>query len=165
VVGGLPRSGRAIDLVATDAECQALARRFDVPAIRSLAAALHVAPLADGSVRVTGRLVADVTQVCVVSLEPFDQQVEAAVAMRFVPASAAAEEADRPLDPDAADEEVFDGSTLELGEALAQTLSLALDPWPRNPDSDLPPAVGDAPDDPESPVPRSPFAVLAKRRR
>jgi hypothetical protein len=45
---------------------------------------------------------------------------------------------------------------------LAQSLSLALDPWPRNPDSELPPATG--PDD-DSPAPASPFAVLARRRR
>jgi uncharacterized metal-binding protein YceD (DUF177 family) len=162
---GLPRGGRSLDLAATAAECQALARRFDIPAIASLAASLHVAPLADGSVRVTGQLAAEVTQVCVVSLEPFAQRVEAPVAVRFVPAAIAAEQPEGALDPDDVDEEVFDGDTLELGEMLAQTLSLALDPWPRNPDSDLPPAGDEGQDEGEAPVARSPFAVLARRRR
>lgn len=158
----LPHTGRALSIEASGAECAALARRFGLPAIAALSAELHLAPLAGGRVRMTGQLSARVTQVCVVALEPFAQEVEAPVAVVFVPRALMAEEGEGALDPDAADEEPYDGDRIDIGEAVAQTLSLALDPWPRNPDSDLPPAEGGGE---EGELPASPFAVLARRRR
>lgn len=159
-VGQLPHHGRSMMIEANAAECAALARRFGLPAIASLRAELHLAPLAGARVGLSGRLAARLTQVCVVSLEPFDQEVEAPVALVFVP-RAAIEAATGALDPDAVDEEPYDGQSLDVGEAVAQTLSLALDPWPRNPDSELP-AAGDGA---SAVPPAGPFAALARRVR
>lgn len=163
--GTLPHGGRDIALTATEAECRALALRFDIPAIESLAASLHLAPLAQGRLRATGRLRARVVQLCVVSLEPFAQEVEAPVELIFVPRALLAEESDGGIDPDAPDEEPYDSDRVDLGEAVAQTLSLALDPWPRNPAAELPAGDGTGDGDDTPPVARSPFAVLARRRR
>lgn len=161
-LGSLPARGRAMEISASPTECQALARRFDIPAIESLSAALQITPLADGRVRVTGTLTARVVQVCVVALEPFAHGVEAPVAVIFVPRADFADDAEGAIDPDTADEEPYDGERFDVGEAVAQTLSLALDPWPRNPESKLPPGgTGDA----DQPPAQNPFAALAKRRR
>jgi uncharacterized metal-binding protein YceD (DUF177 family) len=158
----LPHGGRALSVTASEAECRALAARFGLPAIAAFSAELHLKPLSDGRVRATGRLAARVTQVCIVALEPFAQDVTAPVAVTFVPAAVLEEEGEGALDPESADEEPYDGGAIDVGEMLAQSLSLALDPWPRNPASDLPPAAGG---DDEAPAPASPFAVLARRRR
>lgn len=173
VLAAVPARGATHRLDATEAECAALAARFGLPGVHALSAELRLAPLADGRVRATGRLGARITQVCVVSLEPFEQPVEAAISIVYVPAHLAAAEAEEGgFDPEAADEEVAIGGSADLGESVAQMLSLAIDPWPRRPDAVLPgaaaakpgPAAAAQPEE-EGPPPRSPFALLAKRRR
>jgi uncharacterized metal-binding protein YceD (DUF177 family) len=162
----LPRAGLAIDLSASAAECAALATRFGVPAISGLTARLSVRAALDGRIRVAGRIRASVVQVCVVSLEPFSAPLDVPYACMFVRQDRLDQAPDGPLDPDAIDEEGFEGTAFDLGESVAQALSLALDPWPRAPGAvaDLPEAT---PDDAEAdaPPPASPFAVLARRPR
>ena len=96
---------------------------------------------------VTGRLEADVVQSCVVTLEPVAATVvepsSTGCSARKCPSEALDEveidaEAELP-------EPVVDGR-LDLGEILAQELSLALDPYPRSPEADLQLAELDATD-------------------
>jgi uncharacterized metal-binding protein YceD (DUF177 family) len=152
-------AGRQERVVATAAECAALARRFGILAIGSLQAELALRPDRDGAIRAEGRLEAEVTQTCVVSLEPVDQRVSAPVLLRFLPPDATPND-----DPESPDEIETDGDTLDLGEAVAEQLALALDPYPRRPDAVLPAEAKDAPE-PEPPPAPSPFAALARLRR
>lgn len=151
-------SGRQERIVATAAECAALARRFGIPGIAAFEAVLSLAPDRDGAIRAEGRIEAAVTQSCVVSLEPVEQRVLAPVLLRFLPPGLAPDE-----DPESPDEIETDGDVLDLGEAVAEQLALALDPYPRHPDAALPPEATDGPA-PE-PQPPSPFAALARLRR
>ena len=151
-------SGRQERIVATAAECAALARRFGIPGIAAFEAVLSLAPDRDGAIRAEGRIEAAVTQSCVVSLEPVEQRVSAPVLLRFLPPGAAPDE-----NPESPDEIETDGDMLDLGEAVAEQLALALDPYPRHPDAALPPEATEAPE-PEPPRP-SPFAALARLRR
>jgi uncharacterized metal-binding protein YceD (DUF177 family) len=162
----LPRAGLAIDLSASAAECAALATRFGVPAISGLTARLSVRAALDGRIRVAGRIRASVVQVCVVSLEPFSAALDVPYECMFVRQDRLDQAADSPLDPDAIDEEGFEGTAFDLGESVAQALSLALDPWPRAPGAvaDLPEATPDHAEA-DAPPPASPFAVLARRPR
>jgi uncharacterized metal-binding protein YceD (DUF177 family) len=91
-----------------------------------------------------GVLRARVTQTCVVSLEAFDAQVEEVFRVRFVPSG---EETDE-FDPEADDEIPFDGNQIDLGEAAAEQLGLALDPYPRMPGVGLPEVDGEPPPHP-----------------
>lgn len=119
--------------IEADADERAgLARRFDLMAIESLAARLRVRRLSGGPlVRVEGRLIADVVQRCVVTLEPLPVHIEEDVAETFGP------EGYRDADETEAAEvpEVFDDSGIDLGELVAQLLLLSLDPYPRSPDA------------------------------
>lgn len=151
-------SGRQERIVATAAECAALARRFGIPGIAAFEAVLSLSPDRDGAIRAEGRIEAAVTQSCVVSLEPVEQRVSAPVVLRFLPPGAEPDE-----DPESPDEIETDGDMLDLGEAVAEQLALALDPYPRHPDAALPPEATEAPA-PEPPRP-SPFAALARLRR
>jgi uncharacterized metal-binding protein YceD (DUF177 family) len=154
-LAGLPPAGREERLAATPAECAALARRVRIPAVNRLAAVLRLRSEAGGVVRVEGRLSAEVVQDCVVSLEPVTQAVEEEVTLRILPPGAPFSD-----DPEAPDEIESEGEAADLGEALAEQLALALDPYPRAPGARLEAPGAAAEADP----PRGPFAGLAALR-
>lgn len=114
---------------ANEVECAALARRFGLPAIRSLSCRFRLRPASRGAVAAEGELEARVVQVCVASGEEFDARVRERFAVRFVPEGREAPDPD--LDDD--DEIACAGDTMDLGEAAAEQLALALDPYPRAP--------------------------------
>ena len=123
-------------LEPSPAECAALARRFGLVAVHSLRAAVTLA--ADGPVvRVTGTVKADVVQSCAVSGDDLSVQIAEPVALRFVPHYAAASGADEvELSAEELDEIEMDGTRFDLGEALAQTMALGIDPYAEGPDAD-----------------------------
>lgn len=151
----IPSAGREERPAATPAECAALARRFGIHAVNRLAAELRLRPEPGGTVLVEGRLSAEVVQACVITLEPVTQAVEEAVTLRILPPGASFSE-----DPEGPDEIEAEGEVADLGEALAEQLALALDPYPRTAGASL-----DTPGGAESEQPiRGPFAGLAALR-
>lgn len=152
----IPEAGREERLEAQPAECAALARRFAIPAVNRLRAVLRLRPEPGGAVLAEGRMEAEVVQDCVVTLDPVVQAVEEAVALRILPPGAAFSE-----DPEGPDEIAAEGDAVDLGEALAEQLALALDPYPRAPGAALP---GEEAGEAEAP-PAGPFASLASLRR
>ena len=119
---------------ASPAECAALARRMRVPAVLSFSCRFHLTRAVGGAIAARGRLLASVVRTCVVSLDDFETTLEEDFRVRFVPAGA---ETDNP-DPEAEDEIPFTGTVIDLGEAAAEQLALALDPYPRKPGAELP---------------------------
>lgn len=117
---------RAIE--ATPAECAALARRFDLLALASLTADLTVQHIANG-IAVSGRFHASGTQSCVITGTPVPFTIEEPVALRFERVSEASSE----IELTDADLDVLplEGDAVDLGEATAQALGLALDPYPK----------------------------------
>ena len=63
--------------------------------------------------------------------DPIDAMIDEPVALRFVAASAGEDEVE--LSDDALDTIEIDGAEIDLGEAAAETMALALDPFPRGP--------------------------------
>lgn len=136
-----PLPAEPVALFADAAERAALARRFGLAAIHSLEA--QVSLEADGrSVLANGTLNASIEQLCAVSAEPFPAELAVPVALRFVPATQS-----RPADSDDALDEIelsaddcdeieYTGDGFDLGEALAQTLGLAIDPYATGPGAD-----------------------------
>jgi uncharacterized metal-binding protein YceD (DUF177 family) len=127
-------AGLDVTVEATAAECAALARRMSLPGVLSLSCRFHLARDTADSLIVRGRLVAQVVQTCVVSLEDFSAGVDERFTVRCVPDG---EESDDP-DPEAPDEITYVNGVLDLGEAAAEQLALALDPYPRAPGAELP---------------------------
>lgn len=149
----IPPEGRDARIEANAAECAALAARFAIPAVERLSAELRLRPEPGGTVFAEGHLSAEVVQTCVVTLEPVRQAVSEAIALRILPPGA-----DPSDDPEGPDEIEAEDGAVDLGEAVAEQLSLALDPYPRAPGAELPAAEdGDA-------VPTGPFAALAALR-
>lgn len=122
------------EVVAEAGERGALARRFGLVSIESLAASYSLRRDPAG-VHATGHLSARVTQSCIVTDAPLPATVEEDFALRFLPESEAAVEVE--LSEDECDTVFYSGGAIDLGEAAAETLALALDPFPRSPDADI----------------------------
>lgn len=118
-----------VRLAASPQECAALARRFAIVALRRLEAELSLEARGE-EIRLDGRLEADLVQACAVSGEELEVALAEPVALRLVPESRWAqlgEEVD--LAAEDLDELPYAGTSFDLGEAVAQTLALALDPY------------------------------------
>jgi hypothetical protein len=136
-----------------------LAQRFGLPGIALLRGEFKLQHERSGIIAAQLRMQAKVTQTCVVTLEAFDARIDEESALRFVPASSLPESEGVELDAetlDGPDEIPYTGDLLHLGEALAEQLALALDPYPRKPGAALPAEFLDQPE--------NPFAVLRTKR-
>jgi uncharacterized metal-binding protein YceD (DUF177 family) len=150
--------GRKIELVASDEECAALAERFELVRIDSLKASLLLTRKGD-EVEATGRLDTRFVQTCAVSAEDLPVAVNEPLTLRFVPASASNPlEEDLEIDSGDPDEIEYSGTAIDLGEAVAQSLALAIDPFATGPDADRARDRLRAESD-------SPFAALAALKR
>lgn len=148
-----------LDVQAKPDERAALVKRFDLLELESLTAALSARAEA-GGVRVTGRIVAKGFQPCGLSGAPVNFAIDEPVDLRFARVQPVAGEEVELSDGDL-DVMDIDGDTIDLGEAAAQSLGLALDPYPRAPGAELPAAV--IPEDQVVPMKRpNPFEVLRK---
>jgi uncharacterized metal-binding protein YceD (DUF177 family) len=131
----LPAAPEVIE--ASPEECARLAARFGLGAVHSLRAeiALEAKPRA---IRATGRLHADIMQPCAISAEDFPVTIDEAVDLRFVDEALrpASEEEEIELEADDCDEIAFTGDMFDLGEAVAQTLGLAIDLYAEGPNAD-----------------------------
>ncbi|TAK16635.1 MAG: DUF177 domain-containing protein, partial [Rhizorhabdus sp.] len=80
-----------------------------------------------------GRVRAMAEQACVATGGPVPVAIDEAFSLRFVP-EGDAEEIE--LDVEDCDTIDYSGSAVDLGEAIAETLALSLDPFPRAPDAE-----------------------------
>jgi uncharacterized metal-binding protein YceD (DUF177 family) len=165
-VDALPAEGLTRTIEAGPDERSALAALNRLPAIASLTATFAVRRSGRGSVRVAGDVHAEVTQVCVVSLEPFAATVDEPVDVRFAPA-VEAEAARRGGEGDAEEMVEVDGEDppdpivdgkIDLGALAAEYFALGLDPYPRKP------GVAFTPPEPQDGA-DSPFAALGKLKK
>ncbi len=153
-VDRVPALGCHERLAADEKECAALAKRFDLPRIHSLGGLLKVEPWRGGGLKITGTLNARVDQVSVISLDIFTSDLEFAVERYFL-----SPRAGRP-DADDDDIDVIENGCVDLGEILAETMALELDPYPRKADE----VFVDIEEQPE-PAKISPFTALSKLKR
>lgn len=149
-----------LEIVATAAERRALARRCALVSLDGLQAQLTVRREASGDIVVSGHLQAELVQECVVTLEPVGESVSAPFEERYTlrPAEPVG---DLALGPDDAEPpEVIEGETIDLGELVAQFLSLSINPYPRSREADAlaDQHLGETPRE-------GPFAILAKLRQ
>lgn len=149
---------RAVAVAADPAERAALARRFDLRSIERLEASVTVRR-DGGAVLVAGRVTGAVTQACSVTGDPLPAAIDEPLRLRFVDDDEAAEEVE--LTEDSADTLPIEGGAVDLGEAVAQTLLLALDPFPRGPNAEAALAKAGVLSEGEA----GPFAKLAGLRK
>lgn len=128
--------GSPLHVEASPDERTALAQRFGVVAVDSLEADLVLER--DGeSVAANGRFRAAIVQTCGVSGEDFPVAIDEPLALRFVPEIArTATDEEIELAEEELDEIEYAGDAFDLGEAVAQSLGLAIDPYATGPAAD-----------------------------
>lgn len=128
-IGSQPRN---LDISAAPDECAALALRFTLEAMHRLEAQAKL-EANDGAILCQGHFSADVVQICVATGAPLAVTVSNAFAIRFVPETEGDDGAGEiDIRVDDFDIVEYDGRTIDVGEAVAQSLLLALDPFPRS---------------------------------
>jgi uncharacterized metal-binding protein YceD (DUF177 family) len=161
------RDGASGEIKATEAEMEAIARLLDLVALKGLTFTYRLNHGGGGRLELAGRLNADVTQTCVVSLEPVEAHLDIPVELAFWPASLVEEleqSAEEPGSQGLLDwpEAIVDGK-IELGPVIYETLATALEPYPKREGAsfDWSQAI---PDEAES-AKSGPFAALAALKR
>src|SRR6185437_14127865 len=123
-----------------------------------LEAKVKLAPMAGGYYRLAADFEAELTQACAITSEPVPARIAESFTLTYGPVD---ESSEIVLDGDTEPVEPLDDGMIDIGEAVAQQLSLALDPFPRAPGASLEEEA-----DLSDHAPReSPFAALAKLRK
>ncbi len=152
------RDGERIDLAADESECRAIAQRLGLESLDRFEA--HAVLTRKGElVRAQGRLSASLNQSCVVTSEPVAAYVDEPFELIFIPEPESSR-ADEEIELGESDCDVVfhDGASIDLGNAIADTLALSVDPYPRSAGADA--ALKEAGVLTEAEA--SPFAALAK---
>ena len=127
------RDGDRLDLVADADERAAVAARLGLASLERLDA--HAVLRRDGTtITASGRVKASLEQRCVATGDPLAVRVDEAFDLRFVPEpKTAGGDEEFELGADELDTLFHDGQAIDLGAAIADSLALALDPYPRSP--------------------------------
>lgn len=140
-VAHIPDTGLHRELEASAAERHAMADLAGVRDILSAQAAFDVVPKSGGRLQVTGHVRARVGQICVVTLDPIESEIDEEVDLIFAPeaevrrlADLIEQGQDDEEPPEVADppESIVNG-TIDLGRIATDALFLAIDPYPRKP--------------------------------
>ena len=154
-VARLPHNGLPVTIEADAAQRQALADEHGLLSVEGYRADLLVTPWKRHGVKVTGTVEADITQACVVTLDPVRAHIEEAVEGLFLPEDSKLGrlgfegggeilvDAEGPDSP-----ETFHGDSVDVGALAEQFFGLAIDPYPRKPGASLD-VGGDEPEETE----------------
>jgi uncharacterized metal-binding protein YceD (DUF177 family) len=159
-VAQIPDVGLHRDIAADQAAREAMVEAAGLREISNVHASFDLALRSGGQVHVTGRVQARVGQICVVTLDPMESEIDEPVDLIFAPAEQLpqfAQSADGPADSEAEivdPLEPIENGTIDLGRLATDVLYLAIDPYPRKPDAVFETPVVAA--DPED----HPFAAL-----
>lgn len=158
-VAKVGESGHTSTIEAKPEELANIAEYLDLVALGSLKAEVQLNRWRGKGLRVTGKLTADATQSCVVTLDPIEARVEAEFERRFLPEVDLEHEQSKEhevfVDPEGEDPPEPLARDIDLGEVIIEELSLNLDPYPRKAGVEFEDAATAAPRE-------SPFAKLAK---
>lgn len=132
-IGNEPRE---MEIEATPGERIALAKRFDIVSLDALSARATLVRQA-GEVHARGSLQARLVQACVATGVDLPAEIEAPFDIVFRDALPQdVPDAGLELNESECDVVFFEGSSVDLGEAVAETLALAIDPYARASDAD-----------------------------
>lgn len=162
-IDSLHEEATPLHISADERERAALAEADGIVSVDRLEADLTLRREGRSGLHVSGTVTGRITQTCVVSLEPFEAEVNEPVDVRFLPeAEVEIRAARRRKAPEAEvieedlPDPIVDGR-VDLGALVAEHLALGLDPYPKKPGV----AFVEPPARPEDAV-VSPFAALSR---
>ena len=135
IEGITPDKTRSEKIDATDEECAALAARFGLRHLANVTATVNIRRISGSNmIKIDGTFSADVVQACVVSLQDVHGHIDGSFDTYFTQtAGALRDEVEFSLDDDLEAAEIVANGMIDMGEVVAQYLSLDLDPYPRAP--------------------------------
>jgi uncharacterized metal-binding protein YceD (DUF177 family) len=128
--------GAALEISASDSERAALAKRFGFLGLPAFSARVTVDRRPGGQIIVEGRLRGQIVQACVLTLDPVTQDLDDTFRLVFKENMADdidPESGEALLNAQADAPEPLTSNMLDVGEIVAEQLSLAADPYPRRP--------------------------------
>lgn len=141
---------------ATAEEREKLSRRFDLISLGRLVAEVELRRQSPEVILLEAEFAAEFEQCCAVTLEPVHGQVSDRFSLVYGPAPE--EENEIALTTDEPAFEPLNGALIDVGEAVAQELSLALPIFPRDPEARIDQAATAEPLE-------GPFATLMRMRK
>ena len=147
-------SANVYEFVASGKERQRLSERFQFLDVLSLFAEITIRKSSVDCWDVAGQLKGEVVQACVVTGVPLRETVDFLIEERYVRTDNDQEEVEVHMSA----AEPLENETINIGELLAQTLSIAVTPWPRAPEAPEMYTSGEE-------LPVQPFAGLAALKR
>lgn len=153
------RDGDRLDLTADEAERAAIARRLGLDSLDRLDAHAVFARTGD-VILAQGRLLASLAQSCAVTNDPVASHIDEPFDLKFIPEPPGSND-EVELGASDCDVVFHDGAQIDLGGAIADSLALSIDPYPRSAGADA--ALKEAAILGETEA--GPFAALAKLRR
>ncbi|NVJ98092.1 MAG: DUF177 domain-containing protein [Alphaproteobacteria bacterium] len=167
-ISDLDKEGKTFELAGTPEELERVAERFELVSVSALSGSLVLKDKGpEQGVLVSGKLAAQFTQKCIATLAPVDEELETDFELLLVDPEMAdrMDEEGVYLDADAPEYDALEGEIIPIGEILAQTLSISMNPYPRAEGVELSAGSksGITVNEPELERP-NPFAVLAKTR-
>ena len=137
-VGRLPHKGLPVVIDANAEQRAALAAEHALLSVENYRAELQVAPWKRNGVKVSGRVEADITQACIVTLDPVEAHIDEPVEALLLPEDSKLGRqgfeggGEILLDADGPDSpETFSGDTIDVGALAEQFFGLAINPYPR----------------------------------
>ena len=128
----------ALDVEADADEREALARHLGLVSLERLEAELLISP-ENGMIVVRGTLHAELTQSCVITLEPVKSRIDASIQRHFGPdvrEGAGDDDVELTLESADSPDPVIDG-VIDVGHVVAEQLALEINPFPRAPGADF----------------------------
>lgn len=130
----------ALDIAASESERLALAKRFGFLGLPAFSARVTVDRRPGGRVVLEGRLRGKIVQACILTLEPVTQDLDETFRIVFkqdLEEERDPESGEALVSPQIDAPEPLTGNLLDVGEIVAEQLSLAADPYPRRPGAKL----------------------------
>jgi len=163
-VGHVSHNALDVHVEADARERQALAALWQVVSLETLSADLKIRRWKKDGVKVMGHIRGDVTQACVVTLEPVAYEIDEEIDQIYVPEGSALaripanDQGEMIIDPDGPDlPETFGGDAIDIGAIVAEFAAMGLEPYPRKPGVEFASHI----ENPEGADAKpSPFAVL-----
>lgn len=125
--------GRYFKFQATDKERYALASRYSVLSVGELDVECRITPAGKMTYKLNAEFKTKITQACGVSLEPVDDKIACKFTMtlRQSPGQKHKKLPEIDFNPEEEDTEILISNLIDVGEMIAQYLSLEINPYPR----------------------------------
>ncbi len=125
--------GIEINISANSLECDALAKRFSVKHVQSLSANLIFSkPKGELLPKFEARYIAEITQICVVTLEPMSRIIESKIFCTFTEKDVFNIDEELVFNVNDVDPpEYINNGIFDAGELVSEYLLLEIDPFPR----------------------------------